>query len=758
MRTLAGIAFLLLLAAPASARGEAPRPASVTIAGGVSLGAYEAGVAYYAVEMLRANAGMTELKLATGASAGSVNSLLLLLQVCGAPVPDPRRSVFWKAWIPLGLSGLAGSGKASPTAAFSRAAFEAPLALIREAWAAGLRSDCDVVFGLSVTRLTPRPVSLKGERLQLPRVEEHFVVRIRGRGPGRPPLLTNYADPTWEGEQALLPEGRGGEIAFPALVDALFASTAFPGAFPPQPIRHCIVAGGAGPWAGCPEASARSDLFVDGGVFDNTPIRLATQVAAAGLRGSAGSEHWIEKPDLRKREVRETMNFAYLSTDVSTFPPAAEGAAGKDPTSILEVAARVGGSFLGSARAKNLLYLHDQDPEFFERLVLAERHLPAASSPMGAFFGFFETSLREFDFTLGMYDARDLGQARLAPRLASGGAGGELRLPEAAPGAADAAGSWQPYRCLQAVLDHPEAAGELCLGETLRDFRIVLQTSLERLWDRCAALGADENAFIADPRCRAAAEGKPPLRVPGVEPLPGETWRRAKDETETAYTMRLLAAHQLHFEDLGLGRDQADQAPARLREQLLAVGHQVASSQPGGQGAIVEAAVKVGADQVTYVPPRNTAWVLFGRDLEAGASKGFTVERRLIGAVRLHGAFQVNNTATVLSSEHGSPAVSLLAGVEVLPASMASSTFQPSLIVRGGVLLSAKDDFWFGSCPHPESTEVGSCSRPALGVGVAATALERVRLQLFWNYYFRVQTGNVAWWAISPGIGLQWPF
>ena len=739
-----------------AAAGAAPIPASITIAGGVSLGAYEAGFGYYAVEFLRANAWAAQLALATGASAGSVNAFLALLEGCGAAAPDPRQSIFFKAWIPLGLEDLTRPGETPPTAAFSRAAFEAPLELIRSAFMAGLSKDCDVVYGLSVTRLDPRPVWVKAHRLQLPRVEDHFVVRIRGRGFGMPPLLTNYADPRWEGDQSLLPENEDGEVSFPALVDALFASTAFPGAFPPQEVHHCVVRGG-GSWSGCPEASARGDLFVDGGVFDNMPIQLAAREAAAGLAVEGERIRWADRPDLRRRQVPSEMSFAYLSTEVQTFPPPARDAEGEEPRSILGVATRVGEAFFESARAKNLLYLYDQDPEFFEGLIIAERHLPAASSPLAAFFGFFETALREFDFTLGMYDARRLGEARVLARFERAGRAGPLRLPEKLAGDS-AAESWQPYHCLSAVLDDPPAAEAACRGEALRDFRIVLQTSIERLWDRCASPEVLKTAFAEDQNCRAAAEGQPPVRVPGVAPLPDNRWRRNKGESDTAYSLRLLAGHEFEFKDLGLRPDQAGAAPVLLRERLLAIGRQVSRSQPGAQASIVEAAMKLAADQVTYVPPRHTAWVLVGRELEAGLSGGFIVDRRLIGAVRFHAALQLNNLGSMLSSEHGSPAFSALGGIEVLPASLATSALQPSLIVRGGVLLSAGDGYGSRSCPEPTSTTVGSCSRPALGAGVAATVLERFRLQVMWNYYFPTQAGNVAWWVISPGFGLQWVF
>lgn len=757
-RCLLAVAAALVLATSPLPALAAPLPASMTIAGGVSLGAYEAGLVYYTLEGLRANPGLTELKLATGASAGSVNGFMAVLQSCGAGVPDPRQSLFWKAWIPLGLADLTQPGKEVPTAAFSRAAFDKPLGLISTAWASGLRADCDVVFGLSVTRLQPRMVSLKGERLTLPRVEEHFVVRVQGRGPGKPPRLTNYADPAWEGEQALLVEDKNGEVPFPALVDALFASTAFPGAFPPQAIRHCVVTRGTGTWPGCPEASASTDLFVDGGVFDNTPVRLASKTAAAGLQPGEGAARWLDRPDVGRREVPKKMVFNYVSTDVRTFPAADREATKKVPVSLLGVAGEVGASFYDSARAKNLLYVAEEDPEFFDRLVIPERHLPAASSPLGAFFGFFETGLREFDFALGMYDARRMGEVRLADRLARAGRPGQYQLPDKLPAAAAAAASWQPYRCLSAVLDDPPAAETACQGEALRDFRIVLQVSIDRLWDRCASLDELKGVFADDPLCRAAADGRPPRQVPGVVPLTGDAWRRAPKENETGYTMRLLSAHQFEFKDLGLKREQAAEAPARLRARLLEVGKQVSRTQPSGQAAVVETAVKMAADQVIYVPPRFTGWLVVGSDSEIGVSQGFRGEFGGVASVRFHAALALTNTARLISNESGAVALAPLLGIEILPAAWSSTTLQPSIVVRGGYLFSSRDGWSTTSCPTPTSDTIGSCSRAIVGAGVAATALERVRLQLFFNYYPPPHSENVAWWSLGPGVGLQFSF
>ena len=113
--------------------------------------------------------------------------------------------------------------------------------------------------------------------------------------------------------------------------------------------------------------------------------------------------------------------------------------------------------------------------QVFEQLLIPERHLPAASSPLGAFFGFVEAELRRFDFALGMYDARRAAEARLAGHAKRAGAP-DPKYPEDTPAALKAAAGWLRFRCLQSVMDGLPGAQETCAGEELRDFRIVLQT------------------------------------------------------------------------------------------------------------------------------------------------------------------------------------------------------------------------------------------------------------------------------------------
>ncbi len=753
IRTCATVVAAALLAAGAAPAAQPP--ASITISGGVSLGSYEAGLVYYAVETMRLNPSAATPRIVTGASAGSVNGFMTILQACGAAVPDPTASLFWNAWIPLGLSKLhVKGGQQEPTSAFSRAAFDEPLSMIVRSWSAGLPTSCDAVFGLSVTRLIPRMVTTEGDRLSLPRVEEHFTVRVQGRGPGKPPRLTNYVDPRWQGEQALLPE-KDGEVIFSGLVDALFASTAFPGAFPPQPVRHCIVSGG-GARAKCSDDQARADLFVDGGVFDNTPVRLATRVAAAGRRvDGEGNARWLDSPDLSVRNLPPSLVVAYVSTEARTFPETTDEPQPDEIHTLLGVTAQVAASFVATARAKNLLYVHDDSPGVFEQLLIPERHLPAASSPLFAFFGFVEAELRRFDFALGMYDGRRLAEERIGQRLKRSGAG-EPKFPEDTAGARKAQAGWQRYRCLRAVMEGAPDAQQACAGDELRDFRIVFQTSIETLWDACARLKDGTDSYDRDPLCKRARLGEPVMPVPFVEPLPKDAFRRRDKENDAAYAMRLLAAHRFRFEDLGLDSDEAEKAPAALRARFLDIGDSVSRTQPSGEGLIVGTMVKMAADQVAYVPPAFTAWAMYGRDPELGISKAFQTSGVLVSPLRVHAALQLVGVNQIFSSEGGNFAFGLLAGAEYLPSAWANTRLQPSLLLRGGWLFAVNDEGGFGDCTDPASDVIGSCSRPAIQGGVSATLLERVRLQVTGNWYPPVRSGQKQQWSIGPGIGIQW--
>jgi predicted acylesterase/phospholipase RssA len=742
--TLAASAVAALLAAapgPGPAPAE-PAPLALTISGAVSLGSYEAGLLHYLVETLRQDPGARELRLVTGASAGSVNGLLAVLQHCGAAPATPADSLFWRTWIDVGLQDFHLPAEATPLAAFSRRPLYTQAARIEDAWRGGLRDSCDVVVGISATRVKPRLVALAPEPLLLPRIDEQFTIRLQGRGPGVPPRITNYVDPAWRGEQLLLPEDPSGEVPFQALRDLLLASVAFPGAFDPQPLAHCVARASGGAPPRCPAAAAVTDLFLDGGLLDNTPLRSAVRLARAGLHATpGGGGAWADAPHLGAGALPGPLLFTYVSPAVTGYP-SEDPPRRSERLAMLDHLSRVADAFVEAAFAKNLLALVEDDPAIGARVAVPVRSLPAAGSPLAAFFGFFEEEFRAFDFQLGMYEARRMASARLAPRV----------FPEQA-GPAEA---WRPLRCLRAVLDGDGAPAAACAGDDLADFRILLQTALERLWDRCAPENGDV-AASAQRLCQEAWAGAALPRVPGVAPL-GESSRRRPSESLVAHVMRLLVGHGFWFKDHGLSRGRAAEAPAALRRELVAIGKTVSGEQPVSDAVLLDTFVALAADNIVYVPPRNSLWLAFGRDVELGGSHGFFDAFREGRWFRFHGAVQMNRLGQAISSDPGPKSLTLLGGAELLPPRISTSRFQLGALLRGGWQLSSRDRWGAIRCPDPDTDTLGVCSRPVLQAGVVGALFERIRLHFLAGWYPPYHSTRRALWALSPAAGLEWTF
>ncbi len=753
-RARASLLAALAAGLPAEARAAAAPgrvDLALTISGGVSLGSYEAGFLHYALEVARRNPERLAIPLATGASAGSVNALLSALAHCGEPAPSPRQSLFWQVWTPAGFGQLFLPREAGRQGVFSRRWLGEVADRLEQALARGLPESCQVVLGVAVTRLNPRAVRTADGAIEAPRTEEKFVLRLSGRGPGRMPRLDNYADPRHAGEQLLLLERADGEVDFATVRDLLFASSAFPLAFPPQPLAYCVVQGGAGPRA-CTAETARSDLFLDGGFFDNQPLRLAASIASSGLRDDpGGGTRWLPAPDRTEARLPRNLAFVFLSPDAVDFP----GESRREPVgaegTVLDLLGQVASSFVRTARSKELYVLLEERPEIARQIVAPRRHLPAASEPLSAFLGFFETEFRTFDFTLGMYEARRLAAAGPGAAPAFPGGGGRLALPEEAAAGSPAEAEWRPLACLRGVLDGDAAAARACAGDDLADFRILLQVSLERLWDRCQAPGGEANAS-----CRPARAGSPVPPVPGLEPSPG--WRRRAGEAEIEQVARLLAEHRFRWRDLGLDRDQAGDALRAVRRRLGEAGAALAAAQPSGERQLVGEAARLAANALVYLPPRATGWAAAGGALELGAELGLGEGGGPAGWLRLHAALDVQGLSYLASSEPSAFALTPLVGLAAMPPGLSGVFVQWSFFLRGGYLFAERDAWGAGGCSDEEARRLGACSRATFQAGAAATLLDLVRLQLVGEVYPPLRSGLKTLWALSPAIGVQFRF
>ncbi len=300
-------------------------PIVLTISGGVSLGAYEAGFDWTLVRFMKMAERLggvekfplrPELVAVTGASAGSINALLSAAVWCES-LDEPQDSsvdnnLLRDTWLPIGLDQLLPddpSGYFADDALLSRRALISVLDDLRHkifdrSTNRRFMPGCRLPLGLTVTRVAPRERTIGG----LSTLTQRFVI----------PLVFEVTPDGWirVGPQSLLPDRDSSEyllrLAETPLADlgetsvsseqigqAILASSAFPVAFSPRDLCTCesacpserIVNTGtcpgpdpqhpltgltcAGPSSSKEQLKLCRWEYVDGGIFDNAPLGLA---------------------------------------------------------------------------------------------------------------------------------------------------------------------------------------------------------------------------------------------------------------------------------------------------------------------------------------------------------------------------------------------------------------------------------------------------------------------------------------------------
>ncbi|MEM7433817.1 MAG: patatin-like phospholipase family protein [Myxococcota bacterium] len=733
---------------------------ALTISGGVSLGAYEAGYLYLMTQTMRHTRGRYNLRLVTGASAGSVNSLIAALNFCRPDNKDPTQDLGWSLWMDLGFDQLYDKKRVGPTNVFTRDALLEGVEKVREVWDQGLPNDCDVVIGISATRVESYPVKLN-DSLSLPRQEEKFVIRMQGRGPGVPGIFRNYVNVNSGVPEALLPlHGDGRPEDFDSIRDVIFASSAFPVAFKPQPLEYCLTDPlDASTWD-CP-APTVEEPFIDGGVFDNNPLRLAAEIMEYGLvTGPEGRGVWSELakdgfPDLRP--VYETAIYAYLDTDTTSYPQP-QAMTEEDRSSTLSFILSILDEFVSTARAKELYTLAEENPTLLRQLFVTHRNYPTMSGLLGAFLGFFERDFREFDYFLGMYDAYAEAGHRLEhsrdeatllglldaldPSFAAGD-------PEALPDA------WKPFACMLGWYEPSSARFRAaCDGDDMQDFRILLQVSLDRLYSICrGATMSTTHQSHEHHHCSRAATGEHP---PRVADRAGETdFARREGEAEFDYVMRLLAAYRFHFVDLGLEREEAKYATIKIRRHLLSVATKLSNAQPTRfERAAMLTAGRVAVNTIAYEPPQHWGYFTLGTGIEVGGS--VLPVSLLRSYFRLNIAFQMGSLRTVTDPTPAAITFSLVAGPELEMLWWSNLAVQPMLGIRGGYQFGTADRFTARECTVDNSRDdARNCSQPVFQTYVAIALIERIRTQFTFVWYPQDQSVGDQRFDLLAGFGFQ---
>lgn len=301
---------------------------AITLSGGVSLGSYEAGLNWALVRVFRS--GMGEMLVrrnprlvgVTGASAGSINALLVAALYCETDASAARSSIddnlLRSAWLEVGLDSLLPGDPRSyrlDDAVLASAALMPVVDQVRQALFQGGMSftpRCRLPLGLTVTRVSPLEQEVGGLRVTSQRATLPLLFDVDASGKvrfERQPLPS--AVDAAESRLALADFAEMGRVGVhpEVVIQSLLASAAFPVAFRPRVLCECATDCGPDPEAAdgsCPgpqgtpltglscqaQSAAQGGRalkicrrrFVDGGVFDNAPVGLALEQSEAFFR------------------------------------------------------------------------------------------------------------------------------------------------------------------------------------------------------------------------------------------------------------------------------------------------------------------------------------------------------------------------------------------------------------------------------------------------------------------------------------------
>ncbi|MEZ0310158.1 MAG: patatin-like phospholipase family protein [Myxococcota bacterium] len=386
-----------------------PLPLTLTIRGGISLGAYEAGYNWALLRLMRRSGAESgrrlkvELKALSGASAGNINVFLGAidwLESTPTELEGPT-NLLWKAWINVGLQQLLppvddckgyqkilgaydplGNGVTTATedgdkcqtygpddGVLSRRAFERIYGHLHERLGnGGFRDAPEIPLGVSMTLTQPQPKAVGSLAIETQRAYTAFTAVVSN---GHLDFKSRELEaPKSLGHHVYL-EPHANDSLNAAVSDIATASSAFPVAFGPKALCVYLYPPRLRGKDGVP-TTCTSLRFLDGGVFDNAPVRLA-QTLGKGHR---------------------------LSLDLDPDLPAAPGASKAAPAPGLAETFGILGGAVTTARRAEMLNLANND-----RVLPMRRSVRVYGERLGAFAAFIARAYRRYDYYVGVFDA-----------------------------------------------------------------------------------------------------------------------------------------------------------------------------------------------------------------------------------------------------------------------------------------------------------------------------------------------------------------
>lgn len=540
-------------------------PISLTLSGGVSLAAYETGFLYYLGQQLN-DGKVSDLRIVTGASAGSINGVVAIINACSPKTTSPHDSINWRAWMPLGIREIAKREKITSLSIFSREGLEKYTGMLKQEFLAGLREDCDVVLGMAVARKTPLKVEVR-PGLTYDRHAEFILLRIRGRGVGRPPQIENYPLNEPGQRQLFLPLNGDAANDYARMEDVFTASAQFPLAFPPFPLKHCDFDSTAKKDS-CKPDKAITTHFIDGGLFDNTPLTLNTVIA----------------DKLFSKTEKEKLVYSVITLDGKTHP--VPSTAEDEKPSVIRYMAELLGQFTETARNRSVSDNYVNRNGIYRQTFSNDKFLPRSSQYYVAFTGFLDRGFREYDFYLGMFEARHYFEQFISkspdPQVKK-----MLTAKLDAEYAKTSDPEWQPMFCLMETYSSDKRAQGSCAKlQNQKTFPLLLKVNSELVKNRCDSAPEEAKQF---PACRMAKNIQSESKFEERESDPNFFFRRL-EELEYPYET---------------GGKHSHSGKALLRAELEPLFKVLVKKQPKEQRIFLGEATRTLLDSLSYKPPNK---------------------------------------------------------------------------------------------------------------------------------------------------------
>lgn len=419
-----------------TASGAEPKPKSrpyaFVISGGVSLGAYEAGINWSTIKAMKlmrdnqevrewiesdANSELMTLKAVSGASAGGINSLITAISWCGNHKlqDDVEDNLFKNTWVDVGLDDLFPENSkgskfySDDDGLFTRRKLDKKLEDIGSVLKSPdkFQPSCKVPIGLVITRTHAKTFEFQNNQIKVPNQRFVVPIELEIQGDGKGARFLNYPLHSDDNIIYLQQNSIGNAISNANVFALVKATSAFPVAFGPQDIHYCLEEQGARGNTYCPDNYRReADQFVDGGVFDNIPLGVAIDLMTKKTPGP-------EKTRKKKKAQSKQYYYFYIDPDKRRGPAIN---ADEDSASTLRIKGLLKNlSFLtdsyGTARKyelyKTLKALEKSKvdtPDISHILKLSDRYPPITGSYLMAFGAFFDKSFRLYDYYAGVYD------------------------------------------------------------------------------------------------------------------------------------------------------------------------------------------------------------------------------------------------------------------------------------------------------------------------------------------------------------------